>query len=127
MRITKIGKDPFLNKDIKKIHYFPDELPSVQLFSSADVIMGNPSSNLAIGIIYTWKEDRPPEDIQKFVEKISNYASMTGYWRTTNGARYVFANILANPNINKLVLLVFSHKDNGHLLVDALRCFWERI
>ncbi|MFH0875408.1 MAG: thymidylate synthase [archaeon] len=126
MKPVTIGKDHFLKRDIKKMHYSPDEIPKVQLFSSSDVIMGNPSSNLAIGIVYTWKEDRPPTEVSEFVQKISNYAAMTGYWRTTNGAKYVFANILANPNINKLILLVFQYKDNGHLLVDALSNFWEK-
>jgi len=42
-----------------------------------------------------------------------------------NGGKYAFANILSNPNINKLVVLVFEHDDNGHLLVDSLRQLWK--
>jgi thymidylate synthase/tetrahydromethanopterin S-methyltransferase subunit A len=125
MRIEKIGRDPFLKKDIKKMKFEPDELPKMQLFSSDDVIMGNPSSNIAAGFVYTWKSDRPPEDVMEFFQKISSYANMAGLWKTTNGARYVFANILANPNINKLVLLVFGLRDNGHLLAEALTNFWK--
>ncbi len=125
MRIEKIGHDPFLKKDIKKIKFSPEELPKMQLFSSDDVIMGNPSSNIAAGFVYTWKSDRPPKDVMEFFQKLSSYASITGLWKTTNGARYVFANILANPNVNKLVLLVFGHRDNGHLLVEALTKFWK--
>jgi hypothetical protein len=86
MKIIRIGNDPFLKKDITKIAFSSEEIPKVQLFSSSDVIMGNPASNLAIGIVYTWKEDFAPDVIKNFVQKISNYAAMTGYWRTTNGA-----------------------------------------
>jgi thymidylate synthase len=49
---------------------------------------------------------------------------LTGFWRTTNGGKYVFANILANPNINKLLVLAFNNNDNGHLLVNALENLW---
>jgi len=125
MKIITIGTDPYRKRDIRKIIYSPEEIPKVQLFSGTDVIMGNPASNLAVGIIYTWRTDKPPAEVSEFAVKISNYAAMTGFWRTTNGAKYVFANILANPNINKLILLVFDAKDNGHLLADALVSFWK--
>lgn len=125
MEIQRIGYDPYLNRDINKIRYDSDTLPRTQFFNSDDVIVGNPSSNLAIAFIFTWKEDRPPEQVRKFFQRISSYAFLTGYWKTTNGARYVFANILANPNVNTLVALVFDAKDNGHLLVDALVNFWK--
>ncbi len=125
MKRCKIGYDNIQGKDIFKIQYKADEQPAMQLFNSDDVIVGNPSSNIAIGFVYTWKDDQPPEDIRKLFQRVSNYAFITGLWKTTNGARYVFSNILANPNVNKLVLLVFDQKDNGHLLVDAVRNFWE--
>jgi len=121
----KYGYDSIQKKDLYKIQYTAKDLPAMQLFNSEDVIKGNPSSNIAIGLVYTWKEDRPPKSIMDFFQRVSNYAYITGLWKTTNGARYVFANILANPNVNKLVLLVFDHKDNGHLLVNALTNFWE--
>lgn len=125
MKSVIIGKDTYLNKDIKKINYESEDLPKIQLFNSEDVIVGNPSSNIAIGFVYTWKTDYPPKEINSFIQRISNYAALTGLWRTTNGARYAFANILANPNINKLILLVFGQDDNGHLLVDSLRNLWQ--
>jgi thymidylate synthase (methanogen type) len=125
MKAVVIGKDPYLDKNILKINYESDELPKIQLFNSEDVIVGNPSSNVAVAFVYTWKTDYPPEEISSFFQRVSNYAALTGLWRTTNGARYAFANILANPNINKLVLLVFSQDDNGHLLADSLRNLWE--
>jgi len=125
MKAIKIGHDSFLKKDVIKISYSPEELPKAQLFNSEDVIIGNPSSNIAIGFVYIWKTDTAPEGIREIFQKISNYAAMTGFWRTTNGARYVFSNILGNPNINKLVLLVFNARDNGHLLVEALSNFWK--
>jgi len=124
VRKVKIGKDIFTNKDIIKLHYEQDELPKPQLFDSKDVIFGNPSSNIAIAFIYTWKSDKAPDYVQDFFVRLSNYASIVGYWRTTNGARYVFSNILANPNINKLICMVFGARDNGHLVVDALRNFY---
>lgn len=124
MKINKINKDPYLNKDVCKIKFDSNEIPCMQLFNSDDVIVGNPSSNLAIGFIYSWKKDKPPKEIRKFFQKISNYSFITGLWKTTNGARYVFANILSNPNVNKLILFVFDQKDNGHLLVEALTKFW---
>lgn len=120
-----IGHDPYQDKDIKKIQFSADELPKVQLFNSSDVIYGNPSSNVAIAFVYTWKTDSAPDDIRDTFIKVSNYAALTGFWRTTNGTKYVFANILANPNINKLLVLVFGQRDNGHLLVDALSNYWQ--
>jgi len=125
MKKIKIGFDNIQKKDVYKILYNPDETPAMQLFNTEDVIKGNPSSNIAIGFVYTWKDDSPPQDVREFFQRISNYAFITGLWKTTNGARYVFANILANPNVNKLVLLVFDQKDNGHLLSDALVNFWK--
>ncbi len=125
MKKIKIGRDGFLKKDIIKLRFDASELPGLQLFNSSDVIAGNPSSNIAIGIIYNWKTDDAPEQVRQFFQRISNYAALTGFWRTTNGARYVFSNVLANPNINKLVIVVFNSKDNGHLVADALRCFWK--
>ncbi len=120
-----IGYDHFLNKPVKKIVFEPNELPKLQLFNPDEVISGNPSSNIAICFVYTWKDDNPPKEIMLFAQKVSNYAALTGYWRTTNGGRYAFSNILANPNINKLVVLVFGGWDNGHLLAESLAKFWE--
>ena len=125
MKIITIGKDPFQKRDIRKIIFESKELPKIQLFNSTDVIAGNPESNIAVGFVYTWKQDKPPADISDFFQRIANYAALTGLWRTTNGGRYALSNILANPNINKLVLLVFGQKDNGHLLVDALESHWR--
>ncbi|MEM4267519.1 MAG: thymidylate synthase [Candidatus Woesearchaeota archaeon] len=125
MKTIKIGYDPFLIRDIKKIVYEQNEIPKVQLFNSKDVVSGNPTSNVAVAFVYTWKSDLPPEEIRQFFLKISNYCALTGFWRTTNGAKYVFANLLSNPNINKIILLVFDKKDNGHMLVDALEKFWK--
>ncbi|MBS1266332.1 MAG: putative thymidylate synthase [Candidatus Woesearchaeota archaeon] len=122
MNKIKIGKDNYLDKEIIKLVNFK---PKQQLFNSNDVYVGHPSSNLAIGAIYTWKQDLAPKNITDFLQKLSNYAYMSGFWRTTNGTKYVFSNILANPNVNKLVILVFGQKDNGHLLVDALLNFWK--
>jgi thymidylate synthase len=124
MRSVITGKDPFLDKDIVKVNFESEDFPKVQLFNCEDVVAGNPSSNVAVGFVYTWKTDYPPEEIRDFFQRISNIAALTGLWRTTNGARYAFANILANPNINKLVLFVFGAEDNGHLLVDSLRNLW---
>ncbi|MFH1399081.1 MAG: thymidylate synthase [Candidatus Woesearchaeota archaeon] len=122
-KVIKIGEDPYLKKDINKIIF--KEPPQTQLFTASDVIMGNPSSNIAVAFVYTWKDDEPPQNIKEFMQNLSNYAYLTGLWKTTNGARYVFSNLLANPNVNKLFLLVFGQKDNGHLLVDALENFWK--
>jgi thymidylate synthase (methanogen type) len=125
MKVVNIGKDRFLGKDIIKLEYESKELPKIQLFNSSDVIAGNPMSNVAVCIVYTWKADKPPEKIASFMNRISNYSALAGFWRTTNGGRYAFANILANPNINKLVVLVFGDDDNGHLLVDSLVNLWK--
>lgn len=125
MKIVTIGYDNLLKKDLKKINFESEDFPKIQLFNTSDVITGNPNSNIAIAFIYNWKTDVAPENIRNLFQKISNYAALTGYWRTTNGARYAFANMLANPNINKLLLLIFEKEDNGHLLADALRNFWK--
>ena len=125
MKIIKINQDPYLKKDVQKIQFESEEMPKIQLFNSSDVLCGNASSNIAIAFVYTWKQDFAPKKINDFFTRISNYAALTGYWRTTNGGRYVFANMLANPNINKLVVLVFDHDDNGHLLVDSLTSLWK--
>ncbi|MDP2749270.1 MAG: hypothetical protein Q8O89_00375 [Nanoarchaeota archaeon] len=124
MQIIKIGKDKVLNKDIIKITYKGTEIPGLQLFNTSDVIVGNPNSNIAMAFAYTWKEDSAPKQIRQYMQRLSNYNYLTGLWRTTNGAKYVFSNILANPNVNKLVIIVFNHKDNGHLLAEALTKFW---
>lgn len=126
MKKVKIGHDSIQDKDIFKLQYSPEEQPNKQFFNSEDVLIGNPSSNISIGIIYTWPEDKPPQEVRDFMVRISNYTYITGLWKTTNGTRYVFSNMLNNPNVNKLVLLVFDQKDNGHLLVDALTNFWEK-
>jgi len=125
MEIITIDKDDLQKKKVKKLIFGRDELPKTQLFNSEDVISGNPGSNIAIGFIYTWKEDSPPPEILSLFQRLSNYAALTGLWRTTNGGRYVFSNILANPNINKLVLLVFGAIDNGHLLVHTAENLWK--
>ncbi len=125
VKTITIGTDPYKEKDIKKLVYHSDDIPQVQLFNSSDVISGNPGSNIAIGFVYTWKSDAPPVNVHNLMQRLSNYAALTGLWRTTNGGRYVFSNIVANPNINKLVLLVFGQKDNGHLLVNACENFWR--
>jgi len=125
MKIINIGYDKLMDKKIYKLKFDAKEIPKMQLFNSEDVIVGNPNSNIAIGFIYTWKEDKAPDEIRNFFNRVSNYAYITGFWKTTNGARYVFSNILANPNVNKLLLFVFDCKDNGHLLVDALINFWK--
>lgn len=103
----------------------PDLPNSLKFFNKSDILLGTPMSNVAVAFIYTWKSDEPPENIKDLFIKVSNYSYITGYWRTTNGAKYVFRNLLLNPNVNKLVVCIFDHKDNGHLLVDALRCFWK--
>jgi thymidylate synthase (methanogen type) len=125
MKLTKIGYDGFLEKKVIKIAYEPNEIPSQQLFNKSDVIVGNPSSNIAICFVYTWDKDSPPPEVMETFAKSSNYAALTGYWRTTNGGRYAFANILANPNINKILVAVFENEDNGHLLVDSLVNLWK--
>jgi len=126
MKTFVIGRDPYLKKDIIKLNYESEDLPKIQLFNSEDVIVGNPSSNIAIVFVYTWKSDYPPKDIKDFFQRISNYSALAGLWRTTNGAKYAFANILANPNINKIIVVVFGEEDNGHLLVDSLRNLWKK-
>ncbi len=125
MKTIKIGTDKILKKDVKKLVFSPDEIPSTQLFNSDDVIIGNHSSPLAICFVYTWPSDHPPENIKRFAQKISNYAAITGFWRTTNGGKYAFSNILSNPNINKLLILVFNAKDNAHLLAETLSNLWQ--
>jgi thymidylate synthase len=124
MKTISIGFDPYKKQDIKKIIF--DKIPEKKIFSSEDILFGNPSSNVAIAFIYTWKTDKAPQDINDLFIKVSNYSAVTGYWRTTNGGKYAFANILANPNINKLILLVFEKQDNGHFLVDALKNLWTK-
>lgn len=125
MKRCRIGYDPIQEKDIYKLQYTAKDLPVRQYFNSADVISGNPGSSVAIGFVYTWMDDSAPREIRELFQRLSNYAYLTGFWKTTNGARYVFANILANPNVNKLVIFVFGQKDNGHLLVNALTNFWQ--
>jgi len=125
MNHQKIGYDIFLQKEIIKINYEPSELPRTQLFNKSDVIVGNPSSNIAVCFVYTWESDSPPQEVMEAFIKSSNYAALTGYWRTTNGGRYAFSNILANPNINKILVVVYGRDDNGHLLVDALVNLWK--
>jgi tetrahydromethanopterin S-methyltransferase subunit A len=122
MKSIIIGHDKYLSKDIKKIIF--EKIPDKKIFSSEDVLFGNPSSNVAIVFVYNWKSDKPPKDIQDLFIKLSNYSAIVGYWRTTNGGKYAFANILANPNINKILVFVFEKEDNGHLLVDSLRKLW---
>jgi thymidylate synthase/tetrahydromethanopterin S-methyltransferase subunit A len=122
MKKVSIGKDVD-GKDIFKLKGF--NVTKINVFNSSDVIIGNPMSNVAIAFVYTWKLDQPPKQIKDFFLKISNYSYITGLWRTTNGAKYVFSNLLANPNVNKLVVCIFEGEDNGHMLVDALRCFWK--
>ena len=94
MYLIKIGYDKLLGRDVTKIKYDSDELPKVQLFNSSDVIVGNPSSNIAIAFVYTWKTDSAPKEIKELFVKLSNYAALAGFWRTTNGAKYVFSNLL---------------------------------
>jgi len=108
MKLTKIGYDGFLEKKVIKIAYEQNEIPRQQLFNKSDVIVGNPSSNIAICFVYTWDKDSPPPGVMDIFSKSSNYAALTGYWRTTNGGRYAFANILANPNINKILVALFT-------------------
>jgi thymidylate synthase (methanogen type) len=122
MEKISIGKDDN-GRDIFKLKNIDKSF--LKFFNTSDIMIGNPMSNIAIAFIYTWKSDEPPENIKNIFLKISNYAFITGYWRTTNGAKYVFSNLLINPNINKLIVCVFDNNDNGHMLVDALRCFWK--
>ncbi|MFT4297772.1 MAG: thymidylate synthase [Candidatus Woesearchaeota archaeon] len=119
---VSIGKD-INGKELFKVKDIDNN--SVTFFNSSDVILGNPLSNVTVAFIYTWKFDIPPKQISDLLIKISNYSYIAGYWRTTNGAKYVFSNLLLNPNVNKLVVCVFDSDDNGHNLVDALRCFWK--
>ncbi|MBN2112102.1 hypothetical protein JW707_03300 [Candidatus Woesearchaeota archaeon] len=125
MKQIKIGYDGFLDKNVVKLAYNANEQPRMQFFNRSDVIVGNPSSNIAVCFVYTWEKDSPPEDVMELFVKSSNYAALTGYWRTTNGGRYAFSNILANPNINKILVVVFGADDNGHLLVDSLVNLWK--
>ncbi len=125
MKTIEIGDNHFLNKKIRKVRFLPGELPKIQTFNSDDIIIGNPNSPTAICFIYTWHLDAPPKEIKDLAVRLSNYAAITGFWRTTNGGRYALSNILANPNINKVLLLVFGAKDNGHLLAEALVNFWK--
>lgn len=124
MQVIKTSYDPFLKKDVKKIRY--KNLPKIKIFNKSDIAIGNTFSNLAIAFVYTWRKDKPPKKIRELFHKVANYSAITGYWRTTNGAKYAFSNILANPNINKLLILIFNSEDNGHLLVDALVNFWTK-
>lgn len=124
MKTIIIGKDHFLDKDIKKFKFDSAKIPEAKVFNNSDVIFGNPNSNIAICFIYTWESAFAPQEIRQLADKISNYSAVTGFWRTTNGARYVFSNILSNPNINKILLLVFDRDDNGHLLVESLTKLW---
>ena len=125
MKKIKIGYDGFLEKNVSKLAYKPNELPKTQFFNKSDVIVGNPSSNIAVCFVYTWENDSPPPEIMDLFVKASNYAYLTGYWRTTNGGRYAFSNILANPNVNKILVVVFEKDDNGHMLVDSLTNLWK--
>lgn len=124
MKTIIIGKDHFLDKDIKKFKFDNAKMPEAKVFNNSDVIFGNPNSNIAICFIYTWESEFAPQDIRQLADKLSNYSAVTGFWRTTNGARYVFSNILSNPNINKILLLVFDRDDNGHFLVESLTKLW---
>ena len=124
MKIETIDYDNIQKKDVVKLIYNKKDLPKLQLFSSNDVIIGNPLSNIAVIFIYSWENPIPSKDVSSFFQKVSNYAAITGYWRTTNGGKYAFANLLSNPNINKLVAVCFD-KDNSHYLLDSLRCLWK--
>ncbi len=124
MNIEVIDHDNIQNKDVLKLIYTKKDLPKTQLFGSNDVIIGNQLSNIAVIFIYSWKSNIPSKEIKEFFQKVSNYAAITGFWRTTNGGKYAFANLLANPNINKLVAVCFD-EDNSHYLLDSLRCLWK--
>jgi len=125
MKPIKIGYNELLKKETIKLSYHGDEIPGLQLFNANDIILGNPNSNIAMAFVYTWKDDTAPKLIREYMQKLANYNYITGLWRTTNGAKYVFSNILANPNVNKFVIVVFNQKDNGHLLAEALKKFWQ--
>ncbi len=110
-------------KALRKIRYAPEDIPLTQPFTSPDVSFGSPLSNIALGCIPSHLEGVTPEDREQ-LQRLSDRCAVAGFWSTTNGAKYVFANILANPNINKLVLYC-GKRDNTHLLMDACIQFWK--
>ncbi|MEM4755852.1 MAG: hypothetical protein QW594_01845, partial [Candidatus Woesearchaeota archaeon] len=113
----------YQGKPIKKLVYEANELEHIQPYVTKDVFFGNPLSNIALGCIPGHLQGAQKKDYDE-LSYLSNYCAVAGFWSTTNGGKYVFANILANPNINKLVLYC-SKRDNTHFLLDACINFWK--
>ncbi len=116
---------------MEKISLKPDPLTKQKRFkvkidkieANGDVVLGNPFSNLAIGIVYTWAYDDTTanEFFTKVVKEIGGYSAIIGMIRTVYGLNIAIPSLLRNPNINKWLIIVPNKKDNVHFVVDAIK------
>ncbi|MEM1988946.1 MAG: hypothetical protein QXS41_03860 [Candidatus Woesearchaeota archaeon] len=87
-----------------------------------DVVFGNPLSNVALGIVYSWlyDDEKANNFFEKIVKEVGGFCSVLGMIRTVYGLNLAIPTILKNPNINKFIILIPNKSDNVHFVASTL-------
>jgi hypothetical protein len=113
---------------------FQASTPPYDVYDRSTFFEGNYLSPSACGIVWTWSEDRIPNDWADLINRIQPHCSIVSPVRTVLGLKYVFKNLSLNPNIRYLIVLApgtlkRSRRpediDNGHLVGTAIVDIWS--
>lgn len=93
-----------------------------------DVVFGNPLSNIALAVIYTWlyDDEKAYSFFEKIVKEVGGFCSVSGMIRTVYGLNLAIPTILKNPNINKLIVLVPNKTDNVHFVASTIKEIYQK-
>lgn len=96
--------------------------------SQNDVVFGNPLSNVALGVIYTWlyDDEKAHNFFERVVKEVGGYCSVCGMIRTVYGLNLAIPTILQNPNINKFIILIPNKTDNVHFVGSTILEIYEK-
>jgi thymidylate synthase len=114
---------------------FTTTTPPYDVYDKSTFYEGNYLSPSACGIIWTWNEDRIPDDWISFIERTQPHCAIVSPIRTVLGLKYVFKNLALNPNIRYLIICAPATTpnknrqpkdiDNGHLVGTAIVDIWS--
>jgi len=133
-RSTFFGQYFKINFYKKVERIFTTTTPPYDVYDKSTFFEGNYLSPSACGIVWTWNEDRIPNDWTDFIKRAQPHCAIVSPIRTVLGLKYVFKNLALNPNIRYLIIAASgapnkNHQpkdiDNGHLVGTAIADIWS--
>lgn len=102
--------------------------PPYDVYDKSTFLEGNYLSPVVCGLIWMWDRDRMPPEWVNLAESLHPHCAIVSPIRTVLGLKYVFRNLVLNPNIRTVIMTGPCMKicANGHIFdknsLNASKC-----